>query len=1143
MSIQDEIVAFGGGNVVVSASAGCGKTTTMIRRISRLILDRACGTDELLVVTFTNAAAAEMREKLANALRAEAGDPYVTEQLYKLETADICTIDSFCNRVLKKYFYEADVDPNFEIAESGEAAMLKLRAAETAVAAEYAAGREDFLRLADALGGDRTDRELARLVMRLMDLSANFSDRESYLREILPDNCRADGAAAKFMLEDISGTLAEYARRFEALTDDPFLTESDSASCAEYARLAASGGSRTLDGWREFFEFFALPPVRRLRKAESEDPAIAGAHERVKAAKSAFGEEIKRFRAKYLFLSEAELAEKCDAARPLLVALARLTLSASETFGALKERSAMLDFNDVERLAFRILQKESVRKELLSRYKYVFLDEAQDINRFQEELLGLLCRGDNAFFVGDLKQCIYRFRGARPEIFADRCRASEGTRGFFRLSENFRTNAEILNFVNRVFDRCMRRDFSPVDYAKSERLAGRKTGRIEDGRPAVVCTLIREQPREKRQAPPLYRIEREEEGAGLAEGLFVAKEITSLVHGGRISEEGETRPVRYADIAVLVRGKKAFSDGVRRALAAAGIPVACDFEYPLLHYPEITVLVDYLKLVDNFRQDIPLVSALGSSFGNFSAEELAEIRLAAPGEKFFADAFLRCAGREQPETAAEAAAAVAPAGGRSLSPFSGHSSRKNSSRAAQTSLQAKCAAFLARLEGFRERSRVLSCPDLIAEIVRETRYDVCLEREGEGKAARLRSFLSKVSDKTYAESLSRLLRFLEEFSDSFLIAERAGGADAVLVTTIHKSKGLEYPVVFLAGLDGGFNFGDARSAVCVDLTLGGGMELYDPVSRTREELPVANAVRRSIRYNAVRDEMNLLYVAMTRAKYRLYLSGACAPGAEEKEESVRAASRFLDFILPVLAGSGAELNVAEESEVPEPRPAVPLFRAEPGEWNGYFGFTYKVGSDLPVKATVTELNDAFGDPLPPSERNIFPEESPFFGAGNPRLEGTAYHKYLELASPAVRTEADFGRDLARLGALLSPEERALLDPAVLLPFFAEVYAPRRPKKILREQPFMLYAPASELFPEGGAEKILVQGKIDLVFVYDDFAEVVDYKLSRLSEGELAAKYRRQVEIYCRAAEQCLGIPVKAGYLYHFGLNRLICVKN
>lgn len=1133
MSIQDEIVAFEGGNVVVSASAGCGKTTTMIRRIARLILDRACGTDELLVVTFTNAAAAEMREKLANALRAHAGDPYVTEQLYKLETADICTIDSFCSRVLKKYFYEAEVDPNFEIAESGEAAMLKLRGAESAVAAAYAAGEEDFLRLADALGGDRTDRELVRLVMRLADLSANFSDRESYLREILPDNCRADGAAAKFMLEDIAETLAEYAARFSELSEDAFLSESDAAFCAECARIAASGGRRTLDGWREFFEVLALPRVGRLKKAEAEDPAIAGAHERVKGAKSALGDEIKRFRAKYLFLSEAELSEKCGAVRPLLGALAKLTLAASENFGALKERSAMLDFNDVERLAFRILQKNAVREELLSRYKYVFLDEAQDINRFQEELLGLLCRGDNAFFVGDLKQCIYRFRGARPEIFADRCRASEGGRGFFRLSENFRTNAEILSFVNRVFDRCMRREFCPVNYAESERLAGRKSGRIEDGRPAVVCTLIREQPKEKRQAPPLYRVEREEEDAGLAEGLFVAREITSLVHGCRISEDGETRPVKYADIAVLVRGKKAFSDGVRRSLAAAGIPVACDFEYPLLHYAEITVLVDYLKLVDNFRQDIPLVSALGSSLGGFSAEELAEIRLAAPREKFFADAFLRCAGREQPETLAEAAAAVAPSGKPSAFP---------SSEKAPTSLQAKCAAFLARLEGFRERSRVLSCPDLIAEIVRETRYDVCLEREGEGKASRLRSFLLKVSDKAYAESLSKFLRFLEEFSDSFLIAERAGGADAVLVTTIHKSKGLEYPIVFLAGLDGGFNFSDARSAVSVDLTLGGGMEIYDPVSRTREEFPVANAVRRSIRYNAVRDEMNLLYVAMTRAKYRLYLSGACAPGAEEKEESVRAASRFLDLILPVLPGSGAEVNVAAESETPEPRPAVPLFREASGEWNRYFDFAYPSGSDLPVKATVTELNDAFGAPLPPSERTVFPEEKTFFSR-DPRLEGTAYHKYLELASPAVRTEEEFRADLLRLAPLLSREECEILDPAVLLPFFAEVYAPRRPKKILREQPFMLYAPASELFPGGGEEKILVQGKIDLVFVYDTFAEVVDYKLSRLPEKELAAKYRRQVEIYCRAAEQCLGVPVKGGYLYHFGLNRLICVKN
>lgn len=1131
MSIQDEIVAFGRGSVVVSASAGCGKTTTMIRRITRLILDGACGTDEILVVTFTNAAAAEMREKLAAALRERNGSPRVTEQLFKLETADICTIDSFCSRILKKYFYEADVDPNFEIAEGGEAAMLKIRAAEDAVAEGYAGGDEGFLRLADALGGDRTDRELVRLVMRLMDLSANFADREAYLREILPENCRADGPAAAFLLEDIADTLRGYAERLRALAEDPLVPESDADYCGKLAEQILPGGVCTLDGWRQFFEWFSLPPVRRLKKAEAEDPACAAAHGRVKGVKTALSGEIKRIREKYLFLSEAELAERCEEVRPLLGALAALTLAAAEKYGERKERAAMLDFNDVERHAFRILQKEEIRAELLERYKYVFLDEAQDINRFQEELLGLLSRGDNAFSVGDVKQCIYRFRGARPEIFAGLCRESEGGPGFFRLSENFRTNAEILGFVNRVFDRCMRRPFCPVDYAASEQLAGSRTGRIDDGRPAVVVNLIREDPKQKRTAPSLYRVEREEEDAGAAEGLAVAGEITRLVHGGRITDDGPERPVRYGDIAVLVRGKKAFSDGVRSALRAAGIPVACDFEYPLLHYPEITVLVDYLRLVDNFRQDIPLVSALGSCLGNFSAEELAEIRIRAPREKFFADAFLRCAGREGEKEAfgpaEDEAAAAVTAGGRE----------------GPDALAEKCAAFLTRLEHYRTRAKVLSCPDLIAEIVRETRYDVCLEREGEGRAARLRGFLSSVSDRNYAESLSGFLHFLEEFSDSFLIAERAGGADAVLVTTIHKSKGLEYPVVFLAGLDGQFNFSDARNAVSVDLTLGGAMERYDPASRTREPLPLTNAVRRSIRYNAVRDEMNLLYVAMTRAKYRLYLSGLCRPGEEEREEDVRSAACFLDLLLPVLPGSGAEVRFAEEAAKPGPRAPVPVFRTDLAPYLPVFGFSYAGAGDVPVKATVTELNDAFGEPLPPAERTIFSESVSFAASGDPRVTGTAYHKYLEFASPLVRTEAELAADLDRLSGVLTPEERAALDPAVLLPFFREVYAPRHPVRILREQPFMLYAPAAELFPGGGTEEILVQGKIDLLFVYEDGAEVVDYKLSRLSEAELSAKYRRQVEIYCRAAEKCLKMPVRAGYLYHFGLNRLICVKN
>ena len=1142
-NVQERIVRFDGGNVVVSASAGCGKTTTMIRRITRLILDKKCGTDELLVVTFTNAAAAEMKEKLANALKEVNDCAYVTEQLYKLETADICTIDSFCSRVLRKYFYEAEVDPDFEIAEEGECAMLKLRAAESAVAMAYAAGEEGFLRLADALGGDRTDRALVRLVMRLGDLSANFSDREAYLREILPDNFRSDGAAAQFLCRDVSETLAELAARFCALRDDLFLAESDARYCETLAAMLESSGEKDYEGWRAFFGALSLPSVPPLKKKEREDEAICGAHESVKAAKTALGAAVKRFREKYFFLPLAELEQKCETVRPMLDALVDLTLRAGKEFSALKERNGMLDFQDVERHAFSVLQKDSVRGELLSRYRFVFLDEAQDVNRFQEELLDLLSRGDNVFLVGDLKQCIYRFRGAKPEIFAERCQAAEGREGFFRLSENFRTNADILAFVNRVFDGCMKTPFFPVDYAKSERLAGRKSGKVSDGRPAVVCNLIRRRPdADKRIAPPLYAVQAEERSAGAAEGAAIAREITRLVHGEKIEDEQGARSIRYRDIAVLVRGKKSFSEGVRGALAAAGIPVACDFAYPLLHYPEITVLVDYLKVVDNLRQDVPLVSALSSSFGRFSAEELARIRLLSP-EGGFADAFLHCAGVEEgspdPETVREAAAAVA---------------ELSESDAA---LKRKCETFYRRLEKFRLRAKVLSCPDLIAEIVRECRYDAALEREGEGKLSRLQSFLDGVCARTYPESLSRFLRFLEEFSDTLTIAERSGESDATLVTTIHKSKGLEYPVVFLAGLDAPFNFGEAREPVCVDLTLGGAMDCYDPETRTREELPLSNAVRRSIRYNAVRDETNLLYVAMTRAKYRLYLSGACEPEDEEEPLDVRNANCFLDLILPALAGSGAEINRLDAEAEEEPRPPVPIFRTDLSPYLPVFGFRYAGRSDLPIKATVTELNAAFGETVAPTERALFSEPFDLVCAesgterpsasdlprGDPRTTGTAYHKYLEFCDPAVRTARDLRADVERLSDVLTENERKMLDPAILLPFFAEVYGTRKPERILREQPFMMVAPARELIEGGGEEPLLVQGKIDLLLIYADGAEVVDYKFSRLSEAELAAKYRRQAEIYCRAAERCLDLPIKGGYLYHFGLKRLISVKN
>ena len=1218
--IQNAVVTHEGSDIVISASAGCGKTTTMIRRIAHLVVDKQCGVDELLVVTFTNAAAAEMKEKLARALKEHVEEPGMLDQLVKLESADICTIDSFCSRLVKKYFFAAGVDPDFELLEDADARLALDAAARKVLERRYAAADTGFLVLTDIFAGDRTDRALVETLTELVRLAENHPDRERFLRETLPASCVPGGPAERFLLEDTKSTLLAQAAAFDRLLADPFLNEADAAWCAAAAERirAVAEQERDFDGWRAVLPALtALPAAPRLSKAKSEESEQA-AHARLLEQKADCKKAVEeRLLARYYAMSAAELRAGADRVRPSLETLADLAAETVAAFDDAKREVSALDFNDVERAAFHILQTDAVREELRKRYRYVFLDEAQDVNRFQEELLGLLVRGDNAFLVGDVKQCIYRFRGAEPELFSARCRRAEGEPGFFRLSENFRTNADLLAFVNTVFDGCMRADFCSVEYRASERLRGAKQGHIDDGRPAVVANFALREGGERRKAEGVYRVAPDPEAPGSAEGARIAREILALVGGARIVEGESARPVAFADIAVLVRGKKNFSDDVRRALREAGIPVSCEFDYPMFHYAEITVLLDYLRVLDNFRQDIPLAAALAGAFGNFSARELAEIRRCAPDEDCFADCFLRAAGRvpcEERESvpAAPSASAISsselltilPAGavpssdisaalpaGRGLTDVpavpSADTARVRRFAPPRPALAEKCRAFLARAERHRQLAALTDAATLIGRIVEDFDYEALLERRGEGCAARFQTFLASVRGKRYAESLPAFLQFAETCADSFRIAEKTGQPDAVLVTTAHKSKGLEYPVVFLAGLDREFNFQDEKKLVVVDGRLGGAMDDYDPAARERTALPLAAAVRRALHYNAVKDELNLLYVAMTRPKYRLYLSGTVREKAFDACTDPRDARCWADFLLPYLYAGGAEVNRIPVSELaPEP------LRAEAAAAQGgaegceeAFAFVYRGGEQVPVKRTVTELNARFAELAggSPEERCLFaepPAEEPeerfsaagagerFSAAGggeraaerfvsapgescpsapcvgpavDPRARGNAYHKYLELADPNVRTLSDLAADFKRLGACLSEAERALLDPERLLAFFCTVYAPRKPTRILREQPFFLSVPERELGGTSG-ERVLVQGKIDLLFIYENGFEVVDYKLSRLAEDLLAKTYETQVKIYVSAVERVLKLPNLGAFLYSFGKNRLISIK-
>ncbi len=1120
-------------NTLVSASAGSGKTAVTIERIIRRIKE-GTPVKEIVMLAFSNAVAAELKDKvtteLVKAMREEGADKeYLREQIDNVSLSDICTVHSFCGNLVKEFFEEAGVDPSYSILEPTEKEGM-LDSAIDAVLKEYGEKADPLVSsLKFTFGGDG---DFRKQIKRVYDFLESQPDREKWLDRAYSGYGNGD-PAAKYLLDECARSLKELKSDGERLTAaldkypgfDPkkkdkiisIVLACDKALQKEGFDLACEAAEADL----------SLPMNGKLQDAGLNKIAVALGLDPA-AVKLRYGElraEEKKYSQKAKNVA-AKIREVCAytpekweeygrKVGPYVSKLTEIVEKVASAYSEGKRAENKMDFADLEYYAVKVLKNDEIANEVASRYKYVCIDEYQDTNYVQEYVLSRISNGKNLFMVGDVKQSIYQFRLTDPEIFLskfDKYSSDADAGKLVTLNQNFRSDRRILDFVNAVFSEIMTRENGGVDYAATSMLSTKYDPVICDDQPVITVYPVSSPAKVAKQIDDgVYSVRgdngKDSEGAR-AEACCIAEIIASVVGKREIGYYVEDKPVRktvgYKDITLLCMKRDERVKSIINYLCEAGIPVAGANVVKEDRYAGIGALNDLLKVIDNPLQDVALISVMKSVFGGFDCSELANIRKEYPKQKYFYECVKRY-GEEK-----------------------------------RDDLSDKIKAFSDGMRYLREFSAQSSVGRLLEEAISKYSFDkYVLSRYGREDCDRMRAFVAGLEGKSYAMTLQAMLAYGEEVSVSVASADRPEDDDCVQTSTIHSSKGLEYPVVILIDASAPFNF-DTYDLL-LDKDLGMAMKYPEEETRLKRNTLKYLACSRKLRKKNTEERMRLFYVALTRAKNMLFVTGkSSAFGTEEKNES-----SFFNWLNNVASNSSAFKNkyvkeyVSERGDDEEERIADALTFAAPSpqklaEIKEYleYEYPYAKSAKTGIKHTVTGINKE--DPADYGTTyvsNWFEEDR----AG----VGTAYHKVMENVDYDSADEEAVAKQIDELyeKGVLDEESRKVVDPAIVFRCLcSDVITKARACEHMREKQFMLRVSAKDVLEDGPDDKILVQGTVDLLIPdrANGTATVVDFKMSKLPPDTIAARYRKQLELYAMAAEKGLGLRVDKKLIYVLG---------
>ncbi len=1072
------------GEVLVSASAGSGKTYVMVEKLIRLILTGKADVSSVLAVTFTNLAAAEMKERLRAALIARingeadaAVRARLKVQLSEIATADISTVHSFCTNVIRRYFYESDIAGNFRVADETEADKLKDRAV-TLTFDELLSGKsESFLLLCRVYAGSRGFSKLRDVMLRAYGKAVTRADYASFLRgladmytaenfeKLAEEVCAPIRASAQWL----SQTCAELSARCAEYSQSGLFNQKHAAFLEE-RRALAEGLQKAPDlfACAQLLQGLSLgskPANTAIKKSGDAralelDEAIGSLKGRIDGMKKAAAQLRGREEEKEAFFVAGKIA----------AALGELLLAFDANYARLKRRAGVLDFSDLEHKCLELLDIPHVREEVRSRYTHVFVDEYQDVNPVQERILSLVS-GENVFMVGDAKQSIYGFRGCSAAFFTKKYEKLKKAGRSLTLNGNFRSCSNVLNAVNDLFSQAMTEKSCSVDYKNTSMMCAGSASQ-EGGEVHIEFVPEAEQGEEKER--DVYSVAEhlsQKDVPVSAEAELIADLVLQEV--GKVRHDPVSGEVAnaYGDIVVLTRSKKEKMESVVRELVRRGVPVAASAEVNVCDYPEVKTLIAILQYLDNGEQDIPLAAALKSEMGKLTDAELAKIRLAAPQGSF-------CAACE--------------------------------SYAEKDATSEKLRKFFALCEQLRTEMSARSAAEILSRILTQTGMEMKLLASscGAEKVRRIGRLCSACADK----SVAAFLAFLKDSGYKIGFSE-SGGENAVRVMTMHASKGLEFPVVIVAGMNAPFS-GEDLKGILFDDEWGFAPEAYDPDEYTSSETILRAAVKNRLRHKRAEDEMRILYVALTRAKSTLHLVFTKEKGFDGDES--KSAGSFADFVdlsklsslvTPVF---GAEREPPAERVLTAGEADEEAARAVRERYRRAYPYAESVG--LPVKTSASALLRRRAENA--QEESVRMQEE-FYATPADARTGTAYHAFLERAdfgAPAEEEAARLGAELAREGMTVDAEKGAQI---LRMPLFKELAG----YTLYREREFLLAMPVSELYGVRSEDEVLVQGVIDLMAVRGDECVIVDYKYSSHDGARLLADYAPQLKIYAAAAKR------------------------
>lgn len=1192
---QQEVIELRNKNILVAAAAGSGKTAVLVERIIQRILDKnqPVDIDTLLIVTFTSAAAGEMRERISGAIeKALESDPentHLQKQATLVHNAQITTIHSFCLNLIRNYFHRIDLEPNFRIAEEAEINLLKEDVLEAVFNRNYEEKSEEFIQFVECFATGKHDRGLQELVTGLYFFAMSYPWPEEWL-DTLADNYKFK-SFEEMEEKPWMQILIEYIRQ---ILQDVYvkvkrnLVLSEDESGPDFAHEVAKSDEvlikyileqQTYSGIKSAIDTLKFDRMPVKRNYEGDLDAL----EEFKANREIIRKEIKKIKEQYFFASKDEILVRTGKMYPVVNELVRLTKEFLSEMTLRKREKNILDFNDLEHLALEILidketkQPTEVARDCRKQFAEVMTDEYQDSNLVQESLLYAVSKEEdgayNRFMVGDVKQSIYRFRLARPEIFMEKYDSYTSDGEYCRkveLRKNFRSRNEVLEITNDIFYKIMQKDLGNVAYNDDSALyCGANYVESMENEPEILLADSKDEAWKEADLKEAAQIEAE----------MVAARIRQLMKRHKVTDKGtgELRPIKYSDIVILMRSFSNYGEVFLETLGNKKIPAHALSKTGYFEAIEVQTVLNYLRILDNPRQDIPLTAVLRSVIGNFTDEELAWIR--ATGED---------------------------------KPFHVCVLYAEESESLQQNIKEKICLFLQQLRKFRKLATELPIHELLYRIFEETGYAhyVSALPGGGRRKANLEMLLEKAVayEKTSYKGLFHFIRYIDrlrkyevDYGEAEIVNENA---DAVRIVTIHKSKGLEFPVVFLCGTGRKLNKRDSRSQLVVHSDLGIGVDYIDPKLRLKGNTLYKKIVAKQVELEGLGEELRVLYVALTRAKEKLIITGVVEDYAKKiekmqfyapkKDDSLSFMCRsqadcYLDWILPAIFSYDDKYNVKKisvadlvqeemEHHITENIGLGALLEKveKPEEWADTYvkqqlswEYPYEIETSRKSKYSVSELKHrAIAAIFEEEEREAAfhtkeLEESsyiPKFAGGkveevNPgALRGSAMHRAMECLPVEVlagnsNLKDDLNLELEKLimNGKLSEDMYALLRKEKLIQFYESELALRMKnaalhKELYIEKPFVMGKKADEIENDGSNTRVLIQGIIDAFFVEEDGIVLLDYKTDVVkSEKELVDRYKKQMELYQEAIEGSFKKNVKEKLMYSFYFDKVIYV--